>query len=237
MSTLYVIATPIGNLEDVTFRAVRTLGEVDALACEDTRRTRILLERHDIPRPKTVFSYHDHNEEQAARRVVQLLDGGATVGLVSNAGYPGVSDPGYRAISSAIDAGHDVIALPGAGAVGTALAASGLPAVSFTFKGFPPKKPGKRRKFLEMDAALPHTLVFYESPLRTAVLLADAREIYGDRRAAVCIELTKKFETISRGWLADLAEEFADAKIKGEVTVVIAGANEKFLRDAEGGTE
>jgi len=232
MSTLYVIATPIGNLEDVTLRAVRVLGEVDALACEDTRRTRVLLERHDIPRPKTIFSYHEHNEEQAARRVVELLDKGATVGLVSNAGYPGISDPGYRAISSAIEAGHDVIALPGAGAVETALAASGLPAASFTFKGFPPKKPGKRRKFLELDAALPHTLIFYESPQRTAILLADALEVYGDRRAAVCVELTKKFERVTRGWLADLAEEFADAKIKGEVTVVIAGANEKFMRPA-----
>ncbi len=233
MGTLYVIATPIGNLEDMTLRAVRTLGEVDALACEDTRRTRVLLERHNIPRPKTVFSYHEHNEQAAAARVVELLDGGATVGLVTNAGYPGVSDPGYRAISSAIDAGHDVVALPGAGAVGTALAASGLPAVSYTFKGFPPKKPGKRRKFLELDAALPHTLVFYESPQRTAILLADALEVYGDRRAAVCVELTKKFERVTRGWLADLAEEFADAKIKGEVTIVIAGANEKFMRKPE----
>lgn len=233
MGTLYVIATPIGNLDDATYRAVRTLGEVDALACEDTRRTRVLLDRYDIPRPRTVFSYHEHNEEASARRVVQLLDGGATVGLVTNAGYPGVSDPGYRAISSAIEAGHDVVALPGAGAVGTALAASGLPAVSFTFKGFPPKKPGKRRKWLEMDAALPHTLVFYESPQRTATLLADALDVYGDRRAAVCIELTKKFERVARGWLADLANEFDGsdgAKIKGEVTVVIAGANEKFIR-------
>ncbi|MHC5053455.1 MAG: 16S rRNA (cytidine(1402)-2'-O)-methyltransferase [Planctomycetota bacterium] len=233
MGTLYVIATPIGNLEDATYRAVRCLGEVDALACEDTRRTRVLLERYDVPRPKTVFSYHEHNEEQAARRVVELLDTGATVGLVTNAGYPGVSDPGYRAISSAVEHGHDVVALPGAGAVETALAASGLPAVSFTFKGFPPKKPGKRRKWLEMDAAAPHTLVFYESPQRTAVLLADALAVYGDRRAAVCIELTKKFERVARGWLADLADEFATAKIKGEVTVVIAGANEKFIRRPE----
>ncbi|MHC4252483.1 MAG: 16S rRNA (cytidine(1402)-2'-O)-methyltransferase [Planctomycetota bacterium] len=230
MGTLYVIATPIGNLEDATYRAVRVLGEVDALACEDTRRTRVLLERHDVPRPKTVFSYHEHNEEQAARRVVELLDNDAKVGLVTNAGYPGVSDPGYRAISSAIDAGHEVVALPGAGAVETALAASGLPAVSFTFKGFPPKKPGKRKKWLELDAALPHTLVFYESPQRTATLLADALAVYGDRRAAVCVELTKKFERVARGWLADLARDFAEAKIKGEVTVVIAGANEKFIR-------
>lgn len=233
MGTLYVIATPIGNLEDVTHRAVRTLGEVDALACEDTRRTRVLLERYDIPRPKAVFSYHEHNEETAARRVVELLDSGATVGLVTNAGYPGVSDPGYRAISSAIEHGHDVVALPGAGAVETALAASGLPAVSFTFKGFPPKKPGRRRKWLEMDAGAPHTLVVYESPQRTAQFLADALEILGDRRAAVCIELTKKFETVRRGWLADLAREFSQsdgAKIRGEVTVVIAGANEKFIR-------
>lgn len=233
MSTLYVIATPIGNLEDVTHRAVRVLGEVDALACEDTRRTRVLLERYRVPRPKTVFSCHEHNEEAAARRVLELLTKGASVGLVTNAGYPGISDPGYRAISGAVERGFKVEVVPGAGAVETALAASGLPAVSFTFKGFPPKKPGRRRKFFKEDGDSPHTLVFYESPGRTARLLVEALDALGDRKAAVCIELTKMFEDVRRGWLSDLAAELREKAIKGEVTVVIAGNNPKFTRSGD----
>lgn len=233
MSTLFVIATPIGNLEDATHRALRVLGEVDALACEDTRRTRVLLDRYDVPRPKTVFSYHEHNENEAARRVLGLLEKGASVGLVTNAGYPGVSDPGYRAISLAAGRGFRVEVIPGAGAVETALVASGLPGTSFTFKGFPPKKAGRRRRFLEMEKDLPHTLVFFESPQRTGSFLADALEVLGDRKAAVCIELTKKFEEVRRGFLSELADEFRDAAIKGEVTIVIAGSNPKFVRPGD----
>jgi 16S rRNA (cytidine1402-2'-O)-methyltransferase len=230
VSTLYVIATPIGNLEDVSHRAVRVLGELEALACEDTRHTRILLDRYRIPRPKLFFSYHEHNEERAAGRIIGLLERGTAVGLVTKAGYPGVSDPGYRVISQAVERGFRVEVLPGAGAVETALVLSGLPGVSFTFKGFAPRTPKRRRDFLAMERDLPHTLVFFESPRRLGALLADAREVLGNRKAAVCIEITKMFEQVHRGYLGELAAELGEAAIKGEVTVVIAGNNPKFIK-------
>lgn len=231
--TLLVIATPIGNLEDLTFRAKRVLGEVDALACEDTRHTRIIYERYEIPRPRTLFSYHEHNEPQAAERILGLLAAGQTVGLASNAGYPGISDPGYVIVSRAIEAGYRVEVIPGASALPVALLASGLSTASFTFKGFPPRKPGKRHSFLAMERDLPHTLVLYESPHRVGALLTAALEALGDRRAAVCIELTKIYEEVHHGYLSELAAQFADRKIKGEVVVVIAGSNPKFTRHDE----
>jgi 16S rRNA (cytidine1402-2'-O)-methyltransferase len=231
MAKLLLIATPIGNLQDMTHRAVRVLGELDALGCEDTRRTRILFETYGIPSPRILFSYREANEAQAEERAVGLLREGLSVGICSDAGYPGVSDAGYRLISRALREGFEVEVVPGAGAVEPALLSSGLPTSSFTFKGFPPRKPGPRRRFLEQDRDLPHTLVFYESPLRVAALLKDARQTYGDRRAAVCIELTKKFERVHRGTLGELEAYFADHAIKGEVTVVIAGNNPKFLAE------
>ncbi|MFC1735019.1 16S rRNA (cytidine(1402)-2'-O)-methyltransferase [Candidatus Hydrogenedentota bacterium] len=230
MTTLYAIATPIGNMEDITLRAIRILGEVGALACEDTRKTRNILERNDIPKPKTIFSCHEHNETRVVKRIIGLLESGCDVGLCTNAGYPGISDPGYRVISECVAKGFDVEVIPGASAVPTALVASGLPSSSYTFKGFPPRKTGARKRFIEVDANLPHTLVFFESPHRVGKFLADAREVLGDRRAAVCTELTKKFERVRRGFLSDLAEDFRDTKVKGEVTVVIAGNNPKFAR-------
>ncbi len=233
MSTLYVVATPIGNLEDMSFRAVRVLGVVDALACEDTRRTRTIFERFEISRPRTIFSYHEHNEERAGVRILELLHSGHSVALCTDSGYPGISDPGYRIISESIAHGFRVEVVPGPGAVTTALLSSGLPTSSYTFKGFPPRKAGPRRRFLESDRAMPHTLVLFESPYRVEGLLRDAREVLGNRMAAVCIELTKKFESVHRGFLSDLLEEFHQTKIKGEVTVVIAGNHPKFLRDDE----
>ena len=238
MAKLVVIATPIGNLEDITLRALRVLGELDALGCEDTRRTRILFEKHGIASPRTIFSYREANEAQAEARAVGLLGEGLTVGICSDAGYPGISDAGYRLISRAIQEGFPVEVIPGAGAVEPALLYSGLPTSSFTFKGFPPRKPGPRRRFLEQERDLPHTLVLYESPFRVATLLADALEVLGDRKAAVCIELTKKFERIHRGTLSKLRDELSGRQIKGEVTVVIAGSNPKFLgRGDEGSPE
>ena len=230
MATLYVVATPIGNLEDLTHRALRVLGEVDVLACEDTRMTRRLLDRYEIARPRTMFSYHEHNEESAGARILGLLQEGCAVALCSDGGCPGVSDPGYRIIRDSIAAGHDVDVLPGPTAVTTALLSSGLSTASFVFKGFPPRKSGQRKRFLEEDGESPHTLVIYESPFRIGKLLADAAEVLGDREAAVCIELTKKFERVSRGYLSDLAVEYADRKVKGEVCLVVAGNNPKFRR-------
>lgn len=230
MGTLFVIATPIGNLEDTTFRAVRVLGEVDALACEDTRMTRRLLDRFEIKSPRTTFSYHEHNEEQAGKRILGLLNEGLSVGLCSDGGCPGVSDPGYRIIRDAHAAGHAVEVLPGATAVTTSLLASGLSTASFTFKGFPPRKSGARQRWLAADAEQPHTVIIYESPFRVGKLLADAHAVLGDRLAAVCIELTKKFERVERGYLGELADRFADIKVKGEICVVIAGSSPKFVQ-------
>jgi len=231
MGTLYVIATPIGNLEDVTLRALRLLGEVDALACEDTRHTPKLLDRHNIPKPKTVFSCHEHNEQRASQRILELLGEGRSVGLCTKAGYPGISDPGYRVVAAALDAGFRVEVIPGAGAVEAALLASGLPTSSYTFKGFAPRKSGRRKTFIEMERDRPHTLVFFESPHRVGKLLGDACEVLGDRMAAVCVELTKKFERVRRGFLSDLCREFEDKRVRGEVTVVIAGHHPKFTRE------
>ncbi|MGQ9731556.1 MAG: 16S rRNA (cytidine(1402)-2'-O)-methyltransferase [Candidatus Zipacnadales bacterium] len=227
---LVVVATPIGNLEDITLRALRVLGEVDALACEDTRRTRRIYERYNLPRPGLIFSYHEHNEDRAAERIVELLNQGRTVALCSNAGYPGVSDPGYKVIVRAIAGGHRVEVLPGPGAVETALIVSGLPSNSYTFLGFPPRKSSARRRLLERERETRHTLVLFESPHRLGQLLADALVALGDRRAVVCIELTKLFEEVDRGYLSDLAERYAGRVVKGEVTVVIAGNNPKFVR-------
>jgi len=229
VAKLVVIATPIGNLEDITLRAVRVLGELNALACEDTRHTRILFEAHGIPSPRIILSYREKNESQAESRIIGLLKEGLSVGICSDAGYPGISDAGYRLISRAVQEGFEVEVIPGAGAVEPALLSSGLPTSTFTFKGFPPRKPGVRRRFLTQDRDQPHTLVYYESPFRVAALLRDALEVYGDRPAAVCIELTKKFEKTHRGTLSELCAQFKDRVIRGEVTVVIAGNNPKFI--------
>lgn len=231
-ATLYLVATPIGNMEDITYRAVRILGTVDALACEDTRWTRKIFERYQIPSPRNVFSYHEHNEEAAGKRILGLLAEGVSVALCTDGGYPGVSDPGYRIVKACHEAGHRIEVLPGAGAVSTALVASGLPTSTYTFKGFPPRKQGARKRFIDAEREVPHTLVFFESPYRLGRFLSDAYDVLGNRLAAVCIELTKQFEEIHRDHLQLLAQRFATKKVKGEVTVVIAGSNPKFSTDA-----
>ena len=235
MAKLFIIATPIGNMEDITLRALRVLGEVHALACEDTRHTRKIFERHGVQSPRTILSYREQNEAQAGARIIGFLKEGMSVGICSDAGYPGISDAGYRVISRVLDEGIDVEVIPGAGAIEPALLSSGLPTSSFTFKGFPPRKPGVRKRFLAMDKDLPHTLVYYESPFRVIKLLVDALEVLGDRKAAICIELTKQFEKTHRGLLSQLVEQFKEAKIRGEVTVTIAGNNPKFAAGPEGG--
>jgi len=228
--TLYMIATPIGNLEDITLRAIRVLGEVAALACEDTRFTRRIFERHNIPAPKTILSYHEHNEDKAGARILGFLKTGRSVGLCTDGGMPGISDPGYRIVSQCLAHGFRIEVIPGPSAASTALLASGLSTASYTFKGFPPRKPGPRKRFLEMEREQPHTLVLFESPFRVGKLLADALEVLGNRSAAVCIELTKKLEEVHRGYLDALAEAFSEKNPRGEVTIVIAGNNPKFRK-------
>ena len=227
---LYVIATPIGNLGDITFRAVETLKAVDALATEDTRVTAKLLNHLAIEKPHPTFSCHEHNEQSTVHRVESLIDEGRAVGLVSDAGMPGVSDPGYRLISTLIENGRKVEVIPGANAATMALVSSGLSMASFTFLGFPSRKSGKRQKMFEAERESGHTLIMYESPHRIGKLLADAYVVLGERRAVVALELTKKFERFHRGTLADLAEEFADMKPKGEITLIIEGLQRKAKR-------
>ncbi|MDQ1355217.1 MAG: Ribosomal small subunit methyltransferase [Acidobacteriota bacterium] len=233
IATLYIVSTPIGNLDDITYRAVQVLGNIDALACEDTRQTRKIFTRYDIPAPKIFFAYHEHNEEAAGRKIIKLLQEDKRIALCTDAGTPGISDPGYRIISEAIKQGFHVEIIPGPSAVTSALLASGLPTSSFTFKGFPPRKPGQRKKFLTMEKDLPHTLVFFESPQRVEAFLMDALDTLGNRMAAVCIDMTKMFEEIHKGFLEELVQLFTGKKIKGEVTLVIAGNHPKFIKEME----
>jgi 16S rRNA (cytidine1402-2'-O)-methyltransferase len=226
---LYVIGTPIGNLEDTSHRAVRLLAQADALACEDTRQTRKLLARYEVPVPRLLLSYHEHNEAEAGERILALLAEGRKVALCSDAGMPGISDPGYRLIAACRERGLEVEVIPGPDAVSTALVSSGLPTSSFTFKGFPPRKSGARRRFLDVERESPHTLVLFESPHRLGALLDDALAVLGNRLAAVCVELTKMFEQVDRDHLAALADRYREGRVRGEITVVIAGSNPKFV--------
>lgn len=231
MATLFVVATPIGNMEDISIRALRVLGEADVLACEDTRHTRKIFEANKIPSPRTIFSYHEHNEEFAGKRILGFLESGQNVALCSDGGCPAISDPGYRVIAACRENGHNVEVIPGPSAVSTALLASGLSTASFTFKGFGPRKPGPRKRWLGQERDLPHTIIVFESPFRLAALLADAHEALGNRLAAVCLELTKKFEDVRRGYLDELAQFYKSKSApKGEITVVIAGNNAKFTK-------
>ncbi len=218
---LYLVATPIGNLSDITLRALETLRQVDVVASEDTRKTGRLLKHFEISKPQ--ISFHEHNEERAGQKIVRLLAEGQSVAVVSDAGTPGISDPGFSIVRKVIEAGLPVTMIPGATAVIMAVVLSGLPAHSFTFRGFSPRKSGKRRRFLAVDAESPHTLVFYESPYRLRAFLQDALVVYGDRETAVCNELTKLYETIHRGKLSDLIAHFAEEEPRGEYVVVIAG--------------
>ena len=234
---LHVVATPIGNLGDLSPRAIEALKGAAAIACEDTRRTWQLLSHFGIPRPADMYSYRQGNEERVAERVLADLAAGKEVALCSDGGYPTVSDPGYRLIRACAQANVPYEVIPGASAVEVALLMSGLPTSSFTFRGFPPRGPGALRNWFAEDADKEHTLICYESPFRIAATLEAALDALGDREAAVCIELTKMHERVSRGYLSDLVAEFRGAKVKGEVALVIAGSNPKFARPAEGRTE
>ena len=220
---LYLVATPIGNLGDVTLRALEVLRAVDYVASEDTRKTGLLLKHFDIKKPQIAF--HEHNEAQAGPRIVALLQAGHSVAVVSNAGTPGVADPGFTLVRRAIDLDLPVTMIPGPSALIMTLVLSGLPSHSFTFRGFAPRKSGKRRTFLEIDRDAPHTLIFYESPHRLCDFLADALAVYGDRPAAVANELTKMFESVRYGRLSELVAYFNETEPRGEYVVVI-GSNQ-----------
>lgn len=222
MGTLHVVATPIGNLEDVSLRALRVLAEADLVFAEDTRRTRILLERHRIAaRP---LSLHAHNEESRIERALSALAGAGRVALVSDAGTPLVSDPGERLVAAAIAAGHRVEAVPGPSAVLAALAVSGLPAQPFSFLGFLPRRASARRALLAGYRDRPETLVLFESPKRLGKTLAELAEALGERPVCVARELTKVHEEARRGTLSELAQLFAAGTL-GEITLVVAGAS------------
>ena len=227
---LHVVATPIGNLADLSPRALEAFRNAAVIACEDTRRTWQLLTHFGVPRPPEMFSYRQGNEERLTERVLAELAAGKEVALCSDGGYPGISDPGYRLIRACAQQGVAYEVIPGASAVNVALLLSGLSTSSFTFRGFPPRGPGALRNWFAEDADKEHTLICYESPFRIAATLEAALDALGDREAAVCIELTKVHERVSRGYLSDLVAEYRGAKVKGEVALVIAGSNPKFRR-------
>jgi 16S rRNA (cytidine1402-2'-O)-methyltransferase len=218
---LYLVATPIGNRGDITLRALDVLRAVDFVASEDTRKTGLLLKHFNISKPQIAF--HEHNEQQAGERIEGLLKAGKSVAVVTNAGTPGISDPGFTLVRRALQIDLDVTMIPGPSAFIVALVLSGLPVHSFTFRGFAPRKSAGRSKFLAVDRAAPHTLIYYESPYRLEAFLRDALATFGDRQAAIANDLTKMFEKISRGRLSTLLAEVSQAKARGEYIVVIAG--------------
>ena len=227
---LYVVATPIGNLRDITLRALEVLGTANLVLCEDTRVTRKLLERHHLA-PK-LLAYHDHNAANVRPRVLEELSKGSAVALVSDAGTPLVSDPGFKLVEAAIEAGHRVFPIPGASAALAALVSAGLPSDRFFFEGFLPPKSGARKTRLSELRAIPVTLIFYESGPRLAESLADMSATMGARNAAVCRELTKAFEEIRRGPLSELASHYEEAGApKGEIVVVVSPPGEEAPLD------
>jgi len=229
--TLYLVATPIGNLDDITYRAIRVLGEVDVVACEDTRHTRKLLEHFSIRKP--LVSYHEHNETAVAGKLIRRLEEGADIALVSDAGTPLVSDPGYRLVRQALENGIGVVPVPGPSAVVTALSAAGLPSDSFHFAGFLPAKASQRRKALEKLRDLNTTVVVYEAPHRILDTLDDLRDLFGDRPIVAAREMTKLHEEFLHGTAASVREALTDrAKVKGEFTVLIGKPVEGNSSDA-----
>ena len=230
--TLYVVATPIGNLEDITHRALRVLREVDLIACEDTRHTRVLLSYYGI-KTRTI-SYHEHNEMERAAELSVRLARGESIALVSDAGTPGISDPGFRLINEAQRTGAEVVPIPGATAFVAALVASGLATDQFFFGSFLPARSTQRRIRLEQLRAIPATLIFYEAPHRLIATLSDALEILGEREAAVARELTKVHEEIARGPLSELHQRFASdaTQVRGEIVLIIAHQVSETASDA-----
>jgi 16S rRNA (cytidine1402-2'-O)-methyltransferase len=227
---LYLVATPIGNLEDISLRALRILKEVDLIACEDTRQTLKLLSHFEIRKP--LESYHEHNEMTRAPELIVRMEEGARVALVSDAGTPVISDPGHRLVSLCLRHKLAVIPIPGPSAIVAALAACGLPSEEFTFLGFLPARPTERRRRLRQLTTEPRSLVLYEAPHRVHATLRDAFDILGDRQAAVARELTKVHEEFLRGRIADLIGTFEEKEPQGEITLIIAPRDESMLQES-----
>lgn len=226
--TLYIVSTPIGNMEDITLRAIRVLKEADLIAAEDTRHTRNLLNRYEIETPLT--SYHDHNKEEKAPVLLTRMLEGKNVALVSDAGTPGISDPGYFLINLAVDQKIPVIPIPGATAAITALSISGLPTDRFVFEGFLPAKQSARTKRLNELAAEERTLIFYEAPHKIIKTIEDMISVFGDRNAVVTRELTKIHEEIIRAKLSDVLKQLKQKTVKGEITIIVHGASKEPLK-------
>lgn len=218
---LYLVSTPIGNLEDVTLRALRVLKEVDYIACEDTRITLRLLQRYQIKKP--LISYFEHNKTRRTELLIKQLKTGKKIALVSNAGTPLISDPGYELVRNCIERDIKIIPIPGATALAAALTISGCPSDRFIFEGFLPRKPGKRKKRLEAFKDEPRTIIIYESPYRLVKTLQELIQYLGDRNVTLTKELTKFYERAQRGKLSTLINELANSQIKGEFTIVIEG--------------
>ena len=220
---LYLVATPIGNLGDITLRAIETLRRVDIVASEDTRKTGRLLKHLGIAKPQIAF--FEHNELGSGERILRHLREGQSVALVTSAGTPGIADPGFTLVRDCIAEGMEVTMIPGASAFVMALVLSGLPVYSFTFRGFPPRKPGPRRRFYEANRESPYTLIYCESPHRLVRSLGDALQVFGDRPAALANDLTKMYEKVTRGTLSELLEHAQGGKLFGEYIIVISGAS------------
>jgi len=221
---LYVVATPIGNLEDITLRAIRVLKEVSLIAAEDTRHTQILLSRYDIHTPLT--SYHEHNERTKAQPLVERIVRGESIALLSDAGTPAISDPGYRLVVEAVRAGVRIIPLPGPSAVAAVLSASGLPTDRFVFEGFLPAKKQERRAKLQALRNETRTVILYEAPHRVKESLVDMQLILGDREIVIGREVSKVHEEFLRGMIGEILVQLADREIKGEITIVVRGSSE-----------
>lgn len=225
---LYIVATPIGNLDDITFRAVEVLKQVDIIACEDTRRTKILLEKYGVA--KKLVSYYNYNERQKAEDLISELKSNKDVALVSDSGTPGISDPGYVLIKRAIEENITIVPIPGPTALICALVASGLPMDEFVFVGFLPHKKGRRTKLQEL-AQEERTIIIYESPHRILKTLNELLEHFGDRQIAVAKELTKIHEEFFRGKISEVLKKLTPDKIKGEFVIVISGKNKKEVEN------
>jgi len=230
--TLYLVSTPIGNLEDITLRALKVLSEVDLIAAEDTRHTKILFDRYAIRTPKV--AYHEFNKERKTPELIRELKSGKSVAVVSDAGTPGISDPGFHLVRAAIEEGIPVVPIPGPTALVAALVASGLPSHRFSFEGFLPVKKG-RQKRLEQLKGEERTLIFYESPYRVLRTLQDLLTHFGDRRVVVAREITKHFEDYYRGTLAGALKDFSERKPRGEFVIIVEGQRHEMPSGSEKG--